>query len=36
MTVECPSECLTIKSVTKGSVTSGDNFNINLGLLIRW
>ncbi|MCM1284758.1 MAG: hypothetical protein NC213_09115 [Acetobacter sp.] len=32
MTVEYPSECLSIKSVTKGSVTSGGNFNHNLGL----
>lgn len=32
MTVEYPSEYLNIKSVTKGSVTSGGNFNHNLGL----
>lgn len=32
MTVEYPSEYINIKSVTKGSVTNGGNFNHNLGL----
>ena len=32
MTVEYPSEYINIKSITKGSVTSGGNFNHNLGL----
>lgn len=32
ITVEYPSEYINIKSITKGSVTSGGNFNHNLGL----
>lgn len=32
MTVEYPSEYINIKSITKGSVTGGGNFNHNLGL----